>query len=175
MPRDAPQLLLTLEHHDLPGAKAGELGRGGEAGRAAADHGDVDALRRAHELRSERLARDPGAAEEPLAAPHQHPCASPQSIEVGGGIGLVAASRISPRVTRSQKQIDLAVGRVGGNPPRVGERPRGGLPDVGHVDTGKAIGALAQLEAGAASSSRIHSAIAIDAVRPVERIPPAHA
>src|SRR5439155_20813065 len=116
---DPARLRLPLEHDEVTRARAAELRRRRQPGGAAAHDGHVGRLAPDRSGAAHRGCSRSSSTSWPVCwasnagtwAPQKNPWHRPMSARVRlrnpsrswGGIALAAASRISPRVTRSQK------------------------------------------------------------------------
>ena len=162
-----------------PSTAPRERGRGGQAGRAAADHRDPDPLDPAAgrvtgaHLPSPSRAADPGAAEEALAAAVHHAGTAPQPVEVGRRDGRgagVADLAGGHALAEADDAAVRGVGRRSARPPgRAAGRPHRGWASAAARRRSSRSVRSRPVEA---SRPRTCSAIAMPAVRPVERMPP---
>src|SRR5882757_7882220 len=195
--RDAAGVALPLQNQYLAAEPRREVGGCAQTSRARADdddlrceyadrpepHGGVGGERCIHRQARAFSALPPRvSSSSPTSAPQKKPWQRPfwarvrrrRPDTVVGGIGEVKASRISPAVTRSQKQTILPYagsaamrsaswyGR-GNASPMLGIRGGAGR-------SGRAVSWIFPLSA---SSSSMWAATAMPEVRPVERMPPA--
>jgi hypothetical protein len=190
MTGDPAGLGLAIEDNHPTGTRATDASRRSEAGRATADDGDVADLppqvlarHGVTPMISAALPSVSSARIEVRWAAQKNPWQRPISALVRrrrpsrstGGTVLFAASRISPRLTLSQKHTTRPYSGSAAIASACAYGRGPASPMFGIRILGRPSGRSRRTSPDRPSSLRRCSAIAIDAVKPVDRIPPAHA